>query len=424
VSGKVQGGEADQLKNASWPLSLPIRRAGTVVHVRYDLIFDAGSRLHVERLGEDAPRQIAPTFTNLSVTQKKAALIREFGLAAVIGRPAFAGSRATATKPEQPARAAAAWTAAELDQVKAVYDRLPAADRAALTGVTLVRDHSGPPPAAGDARTSLAGVAHIGDSPEHDDPAPPSHRPPHIHYYDTAFLSNAVSAVGAPGSSGPGADQTIAHEVGHFRVFQATISANAAIAAANAKVTATGARLNTVLAHPLKGAQFDRRDAWLSARNAAASAIFAFNTAVAGTAPAPASSFPGLIAAAAAAVATRDTARAALAGPADLVAVAAATDSALDALFTATRALVVAADQVPIYIELAGTFGFAPPTAYARTGDDDFFAETFALYINDPDRLNRLNRSIFLWFQAGMPMDRKWAPPAALVSRPTPPRSP
>ena len=172
---------------------------------------------------------MAPAFAQLSIAGKKAELIADFGLAAVDDRPA------------EGARPAAAWTAAELDQVKAAYDLIPANDRPALAGVTIVRDHQGPPAAV--AGFVLQGLAHTSASPPHDEPGPPAHGPPHIHYYDSAFAQNAVSSVGPPGSTGPGDDWTIAHEVGHMRIFLATRQANAAVTAANAQIVAANAGL-------------------------------------------------------------------------------------------------------------------------------------------------------------------------------------
>ena len=71
----------------------------------------------------------------------------------------------------------------------------------------------------GDRRTGPAGFTHTSASPVHDVPGPPAHGPPHIHYYDVAFAQNAVASVGPPGRTGPGGDWTIAHEVGHMRIF-------------------------------------------------------------------------------------------------------------------------------------------------------------------------------------------------------------
>jgi hypothetical protein len=86
-------------------------------------------------------------------------------------------------------------------------------------------------------------------------------------------------------------------------------------------------------------------------------------------------------------------------------------DAASDALLAATQSIGVAQDQIPTFIALAGTFGFTPFTDYARRGgDDEFFAEAYALFITDPNRLSAMNRSIFLWFAAGMPMNTAWRP--------------
>jgi hypothetical protein len=87
-------------------------------------------------------------------------------------------------------------------------------------------------------------------------------------------------------------------------------------------------------------------------------------------------------------------------------------DAAMDALLTATQSMGAAQAQIPTFIALAGTFGFTPFTDYARrAGNDEFFAETYALFLTDPSRLSAMNRSIFLWLEAGMPMDPNWRPP-------------
>lgn len=392
-------GSTVQRRNASWSVTLPVRRGGNLVAVRYDLIFDATSNVRVERLGEARPREVAPAFAQLSVAGKKAQLIADFGLAAVDDRPA-AGARPAAT-----------WAAAELDQVKAVYDLIPASDRAALAGVTIVRDHQGPPAAV--AGQVLAGFAHTSASPAHDAPGPAAHGPPHIHYYDAAFDQNAVASVGPPGSAGPGADWTIAHEVGHMRIFLATQQANAAVSAANAQITAANAGLPALNA-PLPQAQHQLRQAYGQARNTANNAIHALNAAVIATPPAAPAQRALLLQAAQAAVAARNQARANLAAggvPAAMVQAATALDAAMDALLSANQAIGVAQDQIPTFISLAARFGFTPFTDYARRGgDDEFFAETYALFLTDPSRLSAMNRSIFLWFEASMPMDPSWRP--------------
>ncbi len=392
-------GSTAQRRNASWPVVFQVRRGANVVRVRYDLIFDATSNVRVERLGEAGPRQVAPAFAQLGVAAKKAQLIADFALAGVDDRPAV------------PGRAAAAWTATELDQVKAAYDLIPARDRSALSGVTIVRDHQGPPAAV--AGQVLAGFAHTGASAAHDAPGPPAHGSPHIHYYNAAFAQNRLATVGAPGSTGPGGDWTIAHEVGHMRIFRAIRQANAAVAAANAQVVAANIGLPALNAI-LPQAQHQLRQAYGQARNVANVAIQTLNAAVVATPPATAAQRAPLLQAARAAVAARNQARANLAAagvPAAMVQAATDLDLAMDVLLAATQSIGVAQDQIPTFIALAGTFGFTPFTDYARRGgNDEFFAETYALYLTDPNRLSAMNRRIFLWFEAGMPMNPGWRP--------------
>ncbi len=387
------------LRNAVWPVILLVRRGGATVGVRYELNFDAVGNVRAERLGEAAPRELPVAFTQLSVADKKARIVADFGLVAVDDRPAN-GARPVAT-----------WTPAELDQLKAAYDLLPASDLPSLAGVSVVRDHTAPPMAIPGMIT--AGFAHTGANAAFDMPGPPPHSPPHIHYFDAAFTANAVGSVGRPGSAGPGADWTLIHEVGHIRMFAATTAANAQITAANAQIAAANLRLPQLNA-PIPVAVAPSRQAWSAARTAANTAIHAFHTAVlAGSGPA---ALAPLLAAAQAAVQARDRARANMTTvgvPAGVVAAALALDSAMDALLAASQATGAAKQQLPIFSSLAARFGFQKFTDYARrsVGDDEWFAETYALFVTDPDRLNQMSRNLFLWFSAGMPMDPNWNPP-------------
>ena len=391
-------GSTVQRRNASWPVALQVRRGGNVVRVRYDLIFDAASNVRVERLGEAVKREVAPAFAQLAIPGKKAQLIADFALAAVDDRPAA------------PGRPVAAWSGPELDQIKAAYGLIPAGDRPALRGVTIVRDHHGPPLVHGQ---TLQGFAHTGADPGHDQPAPPPHAPPHIHYYDDAFSQNAITAVGAPGSTGPGADWTITHEVGHMRIFLATREAKAAMAAANQQVLQANAGLPAVNA-ALPIALHQIRLAWSQARTAVNNAIQALNAAVTATPPAGPAQRGQLLQAAQVAVQARNQARmnlAAAAVPPAMIRAATALDAAADAVLAAMQRIGVAQDQIPTFVALAHAFGFTPFTDYARReGNDEWFAETYALYLTDPNRLSQMNRSIFLWFEVGMPMNRNWRP--------------
>ena len=398
-------GSNSQFRNAVWPVVFHVRRAGTAVDVRYELIFDANRNARIERLGDARPREVPAAFSSLSVADKKAQLIADFALAGVDDRPS-AGTRAEAN-----------WTGPELDQIKAMYDRLPQADQAALRGVTIVRDHAGPPSTVAGAVTT--GYAHGSNEPAYDQPGPPAHGVPHIHYYDAAFSANQSTGVGAPGGTGPGGDWTIAHEVGHMRIALATRNANAAIDAANAQFRAAYARLVAIRIKPTQQ-QHRLLRAYGRAVQAANTAITAVNHGIVPPAakgprqPVSAAARAQLIQAATTANTARDQARADMTAggiTATFVQAAEARDAASDALLAASVSLGTAQDQIPTFISLAHTFSFTAFTDYARRGGDgEFFAETYALYIGDPNRLSLMNRRIFLWFEAGMPVNEARQP--------------
>jgi hypothetical protein len=371
-----------QLVNAYWQLTMPVRRAGVQANVRYELVYDQLGNVRAERLGEDRPREVPPAFAQMNNAQKRAQLVADFGLRAVDDRPAHAATN----------RAAAPWTDAELDQVKTQFDLLAPAHRASLNGVTIVRDHQGVNP-------DDAGYTHLLAEPARDNPGPPAHGPPHIHYYDRAFDANTRVSVGAPGATGPGGDFTLAHEVGHMVIL-------APVVTANQQITAASQALNQAVGvTQMQQAPLAAWNQYIADQTAASNAITAYNTAI-DQGQAAAQTDP-MLQAAQAAVQTRNQSRAALQAanvPQLLIARGTALDDASDALLAAS-------DRNPIFNSIATRFGFHRFTHYAATGGEkEWFTETFALFINDPNRLLQMNRSVFLWFQAGMPMDRNWNP--------------
>jgi hypothetical protein len=394
--------------NTIWPVVLPVRRGGVVFHVRYELTFISLTEVRAERLGEAVARRAPTDFSALSLPDKKARMVTDFGLAAVDDRPGHG------TRP------AADWTDAELEQVFTAYQRFSAPERAALQGVTLVRDHA---PSAAlltqshmPAGSSLNGYAHSGADTASDSPAPPAHGAPHIHYFDTAFSpANAVTAVGPAGGSGPGGDWTLLHEVGHQLMFIALRGANAEIRAANTRSSDAITAYNSVPGRngsPQSQAIANLRTAWQTARATTMTAISAFNSGVSSTPPA--ANLDDLLTAVTTAQAARDTARAAYSGSAVSAAVTAAVtevDASGDALLAASIHLRAANEQVSVFRAIADRFGFSPITSYAATGDGEFFAESFALYVADPDRMNAMNPRMYQWFAAGMPFDASWSPP-------------
>jgi hypothetical protein len=142
-------------------------------------------------------------------------------------------------------------------------------------------------------------------------------------------------------------------------------------------------------------------------------AIHSFNTAVVATTPNP-TQLANSLQAAQTALASEQTARAALdasAVPQGIITAADAVSVALPPALASMQQLQTANQQNSIFISLATRFGFFQFTDYAnRGGPNDWFAETYALYVTDPNRLNQMNRRMFLWFQAGMPQDANWNP--------------
>jgi len=393
-------GSTVQLQDAIWPLVLPIRHGANVVSVRYELVFDSSGNVRAERLGPAQPREVPATFAQLSIPDKKAALISQFGLAGVDDRPA-SGSRTAAN-----------WTDDELNQLKAAYDLIPPSQRAGLGGVTIVRDHVSPAPQA--AQSFQYGVFHSGASPTYDTPAGPSHAPPHIHYFDEAFNNNNFGVSSAAGVGGPGADFDLLHEVGHAEgdlpVREANVAITTSNAALNGAITALNAARRGVR---LPAAQNAIVRTWIARMQSANSAIHSFNTAVVGTTPSP-TPIATLLQTAQTALASEQTARAALdasAVPQGIITAADAVSDALPPTLASSQQLQTAGQQNSIFISLATRFGFFRFTDYAnRGGANDWFAETYALYVTDPNRLNQMNRRMFLWFQAGMPLDANWNP--------------
>jgi hypothetical protein len=405
-----------QFQNAIWPLVLQIRHGATVTPVRYELTFDATGNVRAERLGSVQPREAPTTFSQLSTPDKKAALIQEFGLAGVDDRPGAPAQRAARGRPAMPQRPEANWTDDELNQVKAAYDLLPAGQRAALHGLTIVRDHVTPVAQAGQ-RFQL-GVFHSGADATYDTPAPPAHGPPHIHYFDEAFAQNNFTASSAAGIGGPGGDYGLIHEIGHAEGNEPIVEANLAITSSHAALVSAVSALQAAT----RSLRFTRAQSalrttlvtWQNRMQAANVAIANFNAAVIATQP-NATQVAQRLQAAQTALASEQTARAALdasALPAAVITAADAVSDALPADLASSQQFQTASQQNDIFISIATRFGFYRFTDYAiRGGANDWFAETYALFVTDPNRLNQMNRNMFLWFQAGMPLDANWNPP-------------
>jgi hypothetical protein len=259
-------------------------------------------------------------------------------------------------------------------------------------------------------------LTHVSPSTVYDDPMPPAHPAPHIHFYDSAFTGNPRSSTGPAGATGPGGDFLVLHEVGHAVIDRAIIGANAAMTAANQRAALALPRLQSVT---LTGqTQIDAWRVWSRDQVAANAAIIAYADSAAATPPATPAAQAQLLQAAQAAVQVRDQSRRRLLATTPSLPQAVKTavnelDAANDDRLAAGQQQVAAHRQIPIFNALAQRLGFHKFTDYARRGGpDEWFSETYALYLTDPQRLLQMNRGVFLWFRAGMPMDPNWNPPA------------
>jgi hypothetical protein len=392
-----------EYRNAYWAVTMPVRAGGNIERIRYELVFDNESNIRVERLGEAELREVDSGFASLSVNDKKDALIHDFGLAGVDDRDALPAKAAqpghVPPLPAIPAQPAARWQSSELDQVKAAYELLPQTDRAALRGITLVREHVDP------TGGGLQGFFHTKPEAIYDEPQPPAHDAPHIHYYDSAFDSNELGSVGAPGATGPISDWTLLHEVGHAVIYLPLREADAEIESARTIPTVPGFR-------PRSQAERNAYNTWEPLTLSALQAVRDFKDAVMEDPPRPDNELDDLEQAALDSRAPRDNARNDPNFPAVILQAAVARDTTVDNLLTAVQHYREANRRNTIFVSIANRLGFHRFTDYARSGGDkEWFAETYALYITDPNRLNEMNRDTFLWFEAGMPFDPDWEPP-------------
>jgi hypothetical protein len=148
----------------------------------------------------------------------------------------------------------AAWTLEELAKVLAAFQRLPSADRVALAGVDLIREHT-----LNDAKGNpLAGLFSHEASVKAG--ATSATRSDTLSIADGAFSGDALSFIGDAKSQSPASFQTILHEVGHavetkglreaqFASLQAQANLNGKIIAMNTAIqaanSATKAAFNT-----------------------------------------------------------------------------------------------------------------------------------------------------------------------------------
>jgi peptidoglycan hydrolase-like protein with peptidoglycan-binding domain len=334
----------------------------------------------------------------------------------------------------------ATWTLPELGKMHAALSTLSGAEKAALVGVALIREHTltvNGKPAAG----AFSHSASVG-------PSGPATRSDSISIADSAFANDNLSFVGGKSNAAAESFETIVHEAGHavetkalrdaqFDQFTAQATQNAQTAtfnqansASNAAITNFNTESTSAFAKAKGYAKADQAamSAYRSALNAATTALSALST------PSTANGITGIEAKAVAAVAKRAAEQAKLkAANASHPALNdfAATDAAQDAWLAAAQvrakelvkldaakaATTAAKAKVAVkgsgghskrlsnFVAFVNKNGILPFTEYARQNwpgtPDEFYAEAFSLFHTDPEFMQTNYKPLFDWFTQG-----------------------
>jgi hypothetical protein len=371
------------------------------VTVRYDGKGNANAEL-VKAGAPATPSQ----FTSLDDARK--ALIADFGLSVVMDGTAI-------------------WTLPNLNKVHAAFSKMPMADRTALKGVALIRDST----LRDDDGNPLAGqFKHGSEVKKTGDPAT---RIDELHLADSAFSGDARSFVGGATGTSVASFFTILHEAGHAVETKALRDARFAARQAQAVMNERQAKVNAAVdvvntEVPKVNAAFKSyaKDVKQSCQDYFG-AIHAVTPQINAYANGNDASHAQRETAATGAVAKRDKAKAAVkAGhPAlkDFQALADAQDkwfaaaqsraAAHTALASAKKAEAAVSDpknskrskRLKNFVDFVTKNKIPPLTEYARLNwpahPDEFFAEAYTLWINDPQYLEANARALKGWFDAG-----------------------
>jgi peptidoglycan hydrolase-like protein with peptidoglycan-binding domain len=338
----------------------------------------------------------------------RAALVRDFGF-------------------KQVTDGSASWTLTELNKAYEALLRLPGDDRTALKDVELRREST----VLDDAGQALAGEFKFRQGLSGTTVTDERQ----LLIADLAFSTDTSSFIGGPGTAGPMSFETIVHEAGHAVEKKVLLDAqqaqNAATAVFNQRQADTNAAVSTVNAElstanaKFSGYSSDQRKAagpYFSAIGAATAAINSFANETSS------SDHPPSEKRAADAIAARDKQRGALPtghpATADFAALSKAQDdwfatavkrAAAQSTMKAAAAATGAASatvggkriskRLKAFIDFVNQNKIPPLTAYARDNwpakPQEFFAEAYSLWLNDPDYLASQAQALKAWFDQG-----------------------
>jgi hypothetical protein len=339
----------------------------------------------------------------------------------------------------------AAWTPGDLNKAHAALSLLPAADRASLAGVALVRDST----LTNKAGKSLSGEFRHAIAVTAGAPGTPSvaSRDESLHLADSAFGADSAGFVGEKGKEVLPSLRIALHEAGHAEETKAlrdaefatdtaqaaanndTLAFNAEQTTTNTAVTAANAAAKTAFAAVKGYAPADQAAAsgFLGAFNAALRAVNAYANNSTG------SRFAALEAAATKAITARDAAKAKLPAANPAAADFATAITAQDAWFAQAQVRAAASQKLDAskadlatkktaqkgvsdatgktskrlenFVALVNANKIPPLTQYAKDNwpgnPEEFYAEAYSLWLTNPGYLNDNAPKLKAWFDKG-----------------------
>jgi peptidoglycan hydrolase-like protein with peptidoglycan-binding domain len=308
------------------------------------------------------------------------------------------------------------WKIGELNKVEQAFARLKPEDTVALAGVELIRTDKIADP--NDSTKELSGLFF------------PDPRSATLRLADLAFAGDKISFVGDKAGTAPASFQTILHEVGHAVETKAKRDATAKLDEANQAVTTAVANLTNELSQlPTKTNGYSKQDrqamvGYNNAFDAVTTALdrFGRSTAPATAAQHTAAQRAALQTAAQQAINNRDARRASLKKTAPnhpALTDFTQAETRQNEHFEAAKARVPVRAAFELAVVTPGSRSrrlqnfvtfvtgnrIDPLTDYARRNwpahPEEFFAEAYGLWLNDPTYLQANAPQLFNWFEQG-----------------------
>ncbi|MDZ4829130.1 MAG: hypothetical protein SGJ09_02900 [Phycisphaerae bacterium] len=310
------------------------------------------------------------------------------------------------------------WSVDDLNKVLAAWGRLSTTEAAALEGYTLVRTD----------KVELNGEALQGQTTHSDELVTGESTVKHLRemrFADSAFVDDSRSFIGDGTNAGPASFEVLIHEVGHALEAKPYDDLNAVAAMDSDKANAAGAvahaaqlAMNKAIKAASAG-RYQQKD--LTAAQPLFTAVLAAQQILQAFEQTPDTTRE---AAAASAIADRNTVKASIPTGNRIVAALSASMAKQDSYFTTLKAFLTARDtaaasrtsadallsgsntkRLQAFLDFVTKEKIAPPTAYARqhwpAEPAEFYNEAFSLWKNDPKFFGKYSSKLKQWFDDG-----------------------